>query len=262
MEKLLVVEAEESLCMQLKSGLCLEHEVVEGWSRADAMDLFLQHVPKVVLLGLGLPVEAAEHPEGLRLLEWMLKMRGDTKVVLLAFPEQREEVHLALQRGAYDFHWKPVWMAELQVIIRRAFHLSEVEEQRLALKKTLERTTAGIEGIAGQCMALRQLFAPRQSTLLPDTDLSYRARLVGIPPEGADCNGEGVGADSVAQLIGQMTLREARDKVEKLMVEEAVGNSGGNMTRASEILGVSRPALYDLMKKYGLGKKGQAAVRY
>ena len=33
-----------------------------------------------------------------------------------------------------------------------------------------------------------------------------------------------------------------------------IGDSGGNMTRASELLGVSRPALYDLMKKYGIGR--------
>lgn len=259
MENLLVVEDEKALCLQLKSGLAPEYEVMEANRRSDAMALFLQHFPKVVLLGLA--ADPVGDPEG-GLMEGMLKLRPATKVVLLAMPGQREEVHLALQQGAYDFHWKPVGMAELQVIVRRAFHLSEVEEQHLALKKTLERTTAGIEGIAGQCMALRQLFAPRQPGLLPEAGLSYRARLVRVPPEWPACVGESEDFDGGVQLVGQMTLREARDKVEKLMVEEAVGNSGGNMTRASELLGVSRPALYDLMKKYGLGKKGQPPVRY
>ncbi|ACH38315.1 transcriptional response regulator [Citrifermentans bemidjiense Bem] len=258
MEKLLVVEAEKPLCLQLESGLSLEYEIVEAEGRSDAMKLFLQHFPKVVLLGLA--ADPVGDPEGVGIMEGMLKLRPGTKVVLLAFPAQREEVHLALQRGAYDFHWKPSGLAELQVIVRRAFHLSEVEEQHLALKKTLERTTAGIEGIAGQCMALRQLFVLRQAGQLPDTGLSYRARLVRVPPEWPDRGGESEGEEGA--LVGQMTLREARDKVEKLMVEEAVGNSGGNMTRASELLGVSRPALYDLMKKYGLGKKGQPPVRY
>ncbi|GAW65581.1 transcriptional regulator [Geoanaerobacter pelophilus] len=262
MEKLLVVEAEKPLCMQLESQLCLEYEVVAGTERAVAMDLFLQHAPKVVLLGLGFAMDAAENPDEVRLLEWMLKVRQSAKVVLLVLPEQREEAHLALQLGAYDFHWKPVRMAELQVTIRRAFHLNEIEEQHQALKKTLERTTAGIEGLAGQCMALRQLFVPRKSAPLPETDLCYRARLVGVASEGGGSSWESEGADGAPRLVGQMTLREARDKVEKLMVEEAVGNSGGNMTRASELLGVSRPALYDLMKKYGLGKKGQTPVRY
>ncbi|WP_026840132.1 helix-turn-helix domain-containing protein [Citrifermentans bremense] len=260
MEKLLVVEAEKPLCLQLESVLSLEYEIVEAEGRSDAMKLFLQLSPKVVLLGLG--PDPVGDPEGVvGLMDGMLKLRPGTKVVLLALPAQREEVHSALQRGAYDFHWKPAGLAELQVIVRRAFHLSEVEEQHLALKKTLERTTAGIEGIAGQCMALGQLFAPRQTGQLQETGLSYRARLVRVPPERRGRGGESEGEEEGA-LVGQMTLREARDKVERLMVEEAVGNSGGNMTRASELLGVSRPALYDLMKKYGLGKKVQPPVRY
>lgn len=260
MENLLVVEDEKTLCLQLKSGLSPEYEVMEAEGRSHAMELFLQHFPKVVLLGLA--ADPVGDPEGVGLMEGMLKLRPNTKVVLLAMPGQREEVHLALRQGAYDFHWKPVGMAELKVIVRRAFHLSEVEEQHLVLKKTLERTTAGIEGIAGQCMALRQLFAPRQPGQLPENGLTYRARLVRVPPEWPACGGESEDFDGALQLVGQMTLREARDKVEKLMVEEAVGNSGGNMTRASELLGVSRPALYDLMKKYGLGKKGPPPVRY
>jgi transcriptional regulator of acetoin/glycerol metabolism len=44
--------------------------------------------------------------------------------------------------------------------------------------------------------------------------------------------------------------------VEKSMIHAAVDNCGGNMARASELLGVSRPALYDLMKKHGLFKPG------
>ncbi|WP_239026808.1 helix-turn-helix domain-containing protein [Geomonas oryzisoli] len=51
---------------------------------------------------------------------------------------------------------------------------------------------------------------------------------------------------------GQLTLREARDRVERYMVHDAIEASGGNMSKAAEVLGVSRPALYDLAKKYGL----------
>jgi transcriptional regulator of acetoin/glycerol metabolism len=40
------------------------------------------------------------------------------------------------------------------------------------------------------------------------------------------------------------------------MISAAVGNCRGNMAKASELLGVSRPALYDLMKKHGLFKQG------
>ena len=48
------------------------------------------------------------------------------------------------------------------------------------------------------------------------------------------------------------TLREARDRIERELIISAVEKHGGNIARASEELGISRPTLYDLMKKHGL----------
>jgi len=48
------------------------------------------------------------------------------------------------------------------------------------------------------------------------------------------------------------TLRQARDKVEKEMIISAIQKYGGNIARAAEELGVSRPTLYDLIKKHDL----------
>lgn len=48
------------------------------------------------------------------------------------------------------------------------------------------------------------------------------------------------------------TLREARERVEREMIKGAIANSKGNIAKASEELGISRPTLYDLMKKYGI----------
>lgn len=50
--------------------------------------------------------------------------------------------------------------------------------------------------------------------------------------------------------ISGMTLKEGRSFVEKRLVAEALANSNGNILKASEILGVSRPTIYDLMKKH------------
>jgi len=54
----------------------------------------------------------------------------------------------------------------------------------------------------------------------------------------------------------KLTLKEARDQVEKGLVVAALDASAGNLVKASQQLGVSRPTLYDLMKKHGLGKVG------
>ncbi len=49
-----------------------------------------------------------------------------------------------------------------------------------------------------------------------------------------------------------MTLKEVRDKVQRNMVISAIDKHDGNIARAAVELGVSRPTLYDLLKKHGL----------
>lgn len=50
----------------------------------------------------------------------------------------------------------------------------------------------------------------------------------------------------------RLNLRELRDEVEQRTVVRALGMSNGNILRAAEMLGVSRPTLYSLLNKYGL----------
>ena len=49
-----------------------------------------------------------------------------------------------------------------------------------------------------------------------------------------------------------LDLRQAREEAEKRVIITALGRADGNVLRAAEILGVSRPTLYDLMHRYGL----------
>ena len=258
MEKLMVVEDEPALRNQLKTVLGEGCAIVEATDRAGAVNLFLQHIPRVVVLDLGLPPDPEGSSEGLRCLEWIIRMRPSTKVVLLASTPQREDAWRALECGAYDFHTKPVLPAELQVVIRRAFHLCEVEEQSRELKEALERAAAG-KAIAGQCDALSRLFPPRQVIhLLASGGTEAVVHHPMVLPGATEAEGTLPDRESAGGPAGPLTLKEARDKVEKRMVSDAIGNCGGNMTRASELLGVSRPALYDLMKKYGLCRGGVA----
>jgi two-component system NtrC family response regulator len=60
--------------------------------------------------------------------------------------------------------------------------------------------------------------------------------------------GEPAGVANVAGL----TLREARDQVERDLLAAVLERQAGNVVRAAEELGVSRPTLYDLMKKHKL----------
>jgi two-component system NtrC family response regulator len=49
-----------------------------------------------------------------------------------------------------------------------------------------------------------------------------------------------------------LNLKDARDKIEQKLITAAIDLQNGNIGKAAETLGVSRPTLYDLMKKHGM----------
>jgi two-component system NtrC family response regulator len=70
--------------------------------------------------------------------------------------------------------------------------------------------------------------------------------------EPADLGFTGTVEKPVDFSVDGMTLKAARDKVEKDLIEAALRTLSGNVAKAAEALGVSRPTLYDLMKKHDL----------
>lgn len=267
MEKLLVAVNERALCRILRSALREHYLVLQATYRADLKRLFLKHLPKVVLLDLCLISDAEDVGCALS-LEWIIERHPAVKLIVLTAKDDRSGAYQALCQGAYGFHQKPVIIDELQVLVQRAFHLCAVEEQRCQLKDTVELETAGIEGIAGQCAALQRLFSSA-GWPAPHVPGAVAEEVDGVVTEtvwgetmirtaflgrSAPSREGGGGSGGVALQARQLTLKEARDRVEKRLVSEAIGNCGGNMTKASLLLGVSRPALYDLMKKYGISK--------
>jgi two-component system NtrC family response regulator len=84
-----------------------------------------------------------------------------------------------------------------------------------------------------------------------------RALLMADSPflQPADLGFDGVlpAPEPVASPASGMTLKDARDRVERELIGSVLREQGGNIAKASEALGVSRPTLYDLMKKHGMG---------
>jgi two-component system NtrC family response regulator len=60
--------------------------------------------------------------------------------------------------------------------------------------------------------------------------------------------------DTLAEMTSP-TLREARENVERELVQDALRRHRGKITAAALELGVSRPTLYELMEKLGLGRE-------
>ncbi len=57
--------------------------------------------------------------------------------------------------------------------------------------------------------------------------------------------------------VQQLNLREAREQVEREVIQRALSISNNNVTHAAEALGISRPSLYSLVKKLGMPEPGK-----
>ncbi|MEJ2363045.1 MAG: PEP-CTERM-box response regulator transcription factor [Gammaproteobacteria bacterium] len=73
-----------------------------------------------------------------------------------------------------------------------------------------------------------------------------------IMAESPFIDGPDLGLTNISAKASPMTLRDVREKAEKEAIRYALNITQDNISQAAEILGVSRPTLYDLMKKYQL----------
>lgn len=142
--KLLVVEDDEGLQAQLKWAY-EDYEVLIAGNRDQALALLRAEEPAVVTLDLGLPPDPDGTSEGFAVLDAIMEMKPDTKVVVASGHGARESALQAIERGAYDFYQKPVDIEQLGMIVDRAhrLHTIEAENRRLAEKVGEEKTVLG-----------------------------------------------------------------------------------------------------------------------
>ena len=77
-----------------------------------------------------------------------------------------------------------------------------------------------------------------------------------IMADGTQVTAKGLGIEGGEPEQLTLNLREARRHAESKAIRIALMKSFGKISRAAELLGVTRPTLYDLLNKYGLSAEG------
>ena len=89
----------------------------------------------------------------------------------------------------------------------------------------------------------------KRATVMADSH-SIEPWDLGFAAKPGQVDDEAQGAPLPGPSFTGMKLKEARGMAEKTVIAEALDSTEGNIAKASEALGVSRPTLYDLMKKH------------
>jgi len=142
--KLLIVEDDAGLQAQLKWAYP-DFEVIIAGDQAGAINALRAEEPCVVTLDLGLPPDPDGTSEGFAVLDQIMALKPDTKVIVATGHGARESALQAIARGAYDYYQKPVDIDALGLIVRRALqlHRIETENRQLAVKVGGENKVLG-----------------------------------------------------------------------------------------------------------------------
>ena len=76
-----------------------------------------------------------------------------------------------------------------------------------------------------------------------------------IMADGDCISAEDLGLAAGDEDLSIFNLRQVREDAERAAVLKVIARTNGNIARAAEILGVSRPSLYDLLGRFGLKKE-------
>jgi two-component system NtrC family response regulator len=85
-------------------------------------------------------------------------------------------------------------------------------------------------------------------------ELQNRVQRAVIMAEGRRVTANDLELTDQLSVLPPQTLKEAREHVERELIQDALRRHGGKITAAALELGISRPTLYELMEKLGIAR--------
>ena len=224
-QRLLIVDDDEDLRTQMKWALAKDYEVTLAEDRETALAALAAKRPAVVTLDLGLPPQPAGVEEGFAILDEIINGYGQTKVIIITGRGEKEHALRAVEQGAYDFFYKPIQLDELKVVLRRAFHLAQLEREQRVLKNRLSGYT--FEGMLGTSPKMQDVFSVIRKVATTDAPVLVAGE-------------SGTGKELVAGAIHRLSIRQANPFIvincgaipENLLESELFGHEKGAFTGA------------------------------
>jgi len=130
---LLIVEDDLALQKQIKWSLD-RFESVTASDRESALLQCRRHQPQVVTMDLGLPPDPDSVSEGFKLLEQLLDLDPNVKVIVLTGQNDQANALRAVALGAYDFLAKPFEPDVLTLTVDRAWRMAELQAENRRLQ--------------------------------------------------------------------------------------------------------------------------------
>jgi two-component system NtrC family response regulator len=89
-------------------------------------------------------------------------------------------------------------------------------------------------------------------------ELENRVKRAVVLAENSQITIEDLGFDEKNKLPESLNLRQVREQVEREVLQRALAIYNNNVTHAAEAMGISRPSLYQLVKKLDLPEPGKS----
>ena len=224
--KLLIVEDDAGLQAQLKWAYD-DFDVVIAGDRAAAIAALRAEEPAVVTLDLGLPPDPDGTSEGFAVLEEIMALKPDTKVIVASGHGARESALMAIERGAYDFYQKPIDIEELGLIVRRALNLHAIEaENRRLLAQVGENAT-----VLGNLITAAPEMVRVARTIERVANTNVSVMLLGASGTGKELLAKGL-HEASQRKVGPFVAINCAAIPETLLESELFGHEKGAFTGA------------------------------
>ena len=223
--KLLIVDDDDEIRTQMKWALAQDYDILQAGDRASAAEQFRAARPMVVLLDLGLPPLPAAPDEGLATLSDLLDIDRLAKIVIISGQADKASALRAVGAGAYDFLGKPVDMVELKLLLKRCYHVAQLEREYRDMQQRLQGEA--FDGILGTSQRMQAVFESIRKVATVDAPVLVLGE-------------SGTGKEMTARAIHQHSARKAGPFIaincsaipETLIESELFGHEKGSFTGA------------------------------